>query len=147
MARPLRSSGDALSIRTLYIALRVIIPALLTPGELVFSPAAVNAIGVQKLLAMNQATTAAEMRRRIRLNLGGLVTPVPSIAGALWANFAPLLARFNAASSVSNATTSTVNNQTFGPSNVTINAGNHVNERQLARMVSEELGHIQRRSR
>lgn len=124
------------------------VPAMLTPGELVFSPAQVARIGLDRLHALNDTKDSLRMRAIAYLNNGGFVAPNMPTFSEQWANtIGPRIDRFNAGGAVTNATTSNVTNQTYGPANVTINAASNVNERQLARMVSTELANIQRRSR
>lgn len=121
------------------------------PGEIVFGPTDVQRIGLSNLMAMNEATTREKAAQLRAFAIGGIVNAPPihvPTFGEQWArSIGPTIDRFNAGGSVTNATNSNVTNQTYGPASVTINAASNVNERQLARMVSDELAQIQRRSR
>jgi len=101
--------------------------AMTTPGELVFNPAAVRAIGLPTLEALNA----------MRFNAGGLVPP--GIAA-----MTDRLARFNMGGAVTN-NASTNNTNNFGGVSVTINAGGTTDARQLARGLVDELNNIARR--
>ena len=116
-----------------------LIPALLTPGEMVFGPAAVRSIGLGNL----------ELLNAMRFNAGGLVPgalaalasmPPPGIQ-AMTEN----LARFNAGGAVTNNNASTSNTNNYGGVSVTINAGGTADARQLARGLVDELNNIARR--
>lgn len=104
------------------------IPAMLTPGELVFSPDAVKQIGLQRLQALNA----------MRFAEGGFVPP--GIAAMV-----DNLARFNAGGAVTNNNASTNNTNNYGGVSVTINAGGTTDARQLARGLVDELNNIARR--
>lgn len=127
-----RASGGSVSGGAL-------IPALLTPGEMVFGPQAVRSIGLPTLEALNA----------MRFNAGGLVpgalaglvsVPPPGIQ-AMTEN----LARFNLGGSVTNNSASTSNTNINGGVSVTINAGGTTDARQLARGLVDELNNIARR--
>lgn len=115
------------------------VPALLTPGELVFSPDEVRRIGLSRLEAFN-ARRRQTMADNVRAFAdGGFVAPTLSErAGPAVASIASALSGVTAGS-VSNDYSTTI-----GPASVTINAPSGVNERQLARIVVDELDRVRR---
>lgn len=122
------------------------VPALLTPGELVFSPEEVSRIGLQKLQAMNAAKTPAQFDEAMlaKFKAGGPV--LPSFADRFGEVAGPMLRRFNeggyANSTVNNASSNTTNMNNV----ININAGN-ADVRQLARAVRAEIDNMDRRSK
>jgi TP901 family phage tail tape measure protein len=120
------------------------VPALLTPGEIVFSPAQVRDIGLKRLQAMNAARSNVDFGKALlaRYNAGGYV---PSLGEAMSDAIMPTIRKFNAGGVVNNTSNNSQSqnvaiNQTFNVS------GSDVNVRAIAQQLRAELKNIDRRS-
>jgi len=138
-----------------------VIDALLTPGEISFSPEDVKRIGLGRLHSLNAANTREQvMANMLAFNAGGQVPSrdqimsnmlalnaggqVPTMAESFAENVLPILRRFNEGGSVNNVSNANSSSNTFSQT-ITINAGSNVNERAIARIVFDELKNIERR--
>lgn len=127
-----KASGGAISGRDL-------VPAMLTPGEVVFSPRQVNEIGLRNLMAMNA----------LKFNAGGIVPAAfQDVAMAPLMHLHDRMQRFNLGGVVAGAT-SVDNSTNYGgvSAPITINAPEGASVRQIARAVADELSNIDRRRR
>lgn len=122
-----------------------IVPAMLTPGEIVFSPSAVQSIGLTQLMALNAsrnaARSAAILASARAFADGGYVQDGPTLAGSV----AAFARRALGSSVVNNSPVSNVTNN--ATNNFTINAGSDVSAKQLVRMIGDEIDARARRKR
>lgn len=120
------------------------VPAMLTPGELVFSPDQVKRIGLQTLYALNGDAGRAQIRDVMRFALGGYVAQQPNMDARIGEAVRASNARVADVGDLSQLGGNTTNTSTY---NININTGDNTDARKLARQLQEELAAIDRRRR